>query len=69
MSREITVEVGQLFRACQETLELSLISDWGELDRKITRPRIQKAGLALSGFVKHVFPDRLQILGLTELDY
>lgn len=69
MSREITVEVGSLFEACREELALVCVSDWGELDRKITRPRIQKAGLALSGFVKHVYPDRVQILGLTEIDY
>ncbi len=46
-----------------------MLSDWGELDRKITSMRIQKPGLALSGFVKHVFPDRIQVLGLTEIDY
>ncbi len=69
MPREITVEVGQLFEACREALSIERISDWGSLDRKITRPRIQKAGLALSGYTKHVFPDRLQILGLTEIDY
>jgi len=28
--------------------------------------RIQKPGLALSGFVKHVYPDRIQVLGLTD---
>jgi len=69
MHREITIEVGSLFEACREELALECVSDWGELDRRITRPRIQKAGLALSGFIKHVFPDRLQILGLTEIDY
>ncbi|MCA9658102.1 MAG: HPr(Ser) kinase/phosphatase [Myxococcales bacterium] len=69
MPRGITVEIGKLFEACRETLAIERLDDWGEYDRKITRPRIQKAGLALSGFVKHVFPDRLQILGLTEIDY
>ena len=69
MPREITVEVGELLRACSEELQLTLLSDWGELDRAISRPRIQKAGLALSGFVKHVYPDRIQVIGLTEVDY
>lgn len=69
MAREISVEVGQVFRALEEPLQLQLLSTWGELDRKITRPRIQKAGLALCGFIKHVYPDRLQVLGLTEIDY
>ncbi|HRI08361.1 MAG TPA: HPr kinase/phosphorylase, partial [Nannocystaceae bacterium] len=69
MPREITVEVGDLLRACAEPLQLTLLSDWGDLDRKISRPRIQKAGLALSGFIKHVYPDRIQVIGLTEIDY
>ena len=69
MPREITVEVGELLRACAEELQLTLLSDWGDLDRAISRPRIQKAGLALSGFVKHVYPDRIQVIGLTEVDY
>ncbi|MCA9694038.1 MAG: HPr kinase/phosphorylase, partial [Myxococcales bacterium] len=69
MPRESTVEVGQLLEESARHLQLELLSDWGELDRKIARPRIQKPGLALSGFVKHVFPDRVQVLGLTEIDY
>src|SRR5690606_6664932 len=35
----------------------------------ISRPRIQKPGLALAGFVRHVYGDRAQVLGLTEIDY
>lgn len=69
MRREASVEVGHLLEVAGKKLQLTLLSDWGGLDRKITRPRIQKPGLALAGFVKHVFPDRLQVLGLTEIDY
>ncbi|MGB1013158.1 MAG: HPr(Ser) kinase/phosphatase [Nannocystaceae bacterium] len=69
MPRDSTLEVRQLLAHSRQALQLELLSDWGELDRKITRPRIQKPGLALSGFVKHVFPDRVQVLGLTEIDY
>ncbi|MCA9717941.1 MAG: HPr(Ser) kinase/phosphatase [Myxococcales bacterium] len=69
MRREASVEVGQLLDQSAKQLQLELLSDWGELDRKIARPRIQKPGLALCGFVKHVFPDRLQVMGLTEIDY
>jgi HPr kinase/phosphorylase len=57
MRKDPSVDVGKL------------LSHWGGLQRAIVRPRIQKPGLALSGFVKHVYPDRLQVLGLTEIDY
>lgn len=69
MRRDATVEVGRLLNEESASLQLELLSDWGGLDRLLTRPRIQKPGLALSGFVKHVYGDRLQVLGLTEIDY
>lgn len=68
MRNQASVQVGRLLEG-ESNLELSLLSDWGGLDRLITRPRIQKPGLALAGFVKHVYPDRIQVLGLTEIDY
>jgi HPr kinase/phosphorylase len=68
MRSEKSVEVGRLLED-DGNLELRLVSDWGGLQRRIARPRIQKPGLALSGFVKHVYPDRIQVFGLTEIDY
>jgi HPr kinase/phosphorylase len=68
MRNQASVQVGRLLDG-ENNLELGLLSDWGGLDRVITRPRIQKPGLALAGFVKHVYPDRIQVLGLTEIDY
>lgn len=70
MRRESAVEVRALLDpALQSALQLEVLSDWGGLDNRISRPRIQKPGLALSGFVKHVYGDRLQVFGLTEIDY
>lgn len=70
MRREASVDVGTLLADSEKvSLSLSLFSDWGGLERTITRPRIQKPGLAIAGFVKHVYGDRLQVLGLTEIDY
>ncbi|MCX4245455.1 HPr(Ser) kinase/phosphatase [Paraliomyxa miuraensis] len=70
MRRELSVDVGKLLEDSEAAgLQLTLLSNWGGLDRSILRPRIQKPGLALSGFVKHVYADRLQVLGLTEIDY
>jgi HPr kinase/phosphorylase len=69
MRREASIEVSKLLEASSEALQLTLLSDWGSLDRKIAHMRIQKPGLALSGFVKHTYADRIQVLGLTEIDY
>jgi HPr kinase/phosphorylase len=70
MRRELSVDVGKLLEDSESAgLHLVLLSHWGGLQRAVARPRIQKPGLALSGFVKHVYPDRLQVLGLTEIDY
>lgn len=71
MRKEASVEVSRLLAepADHPHLQLSLLSNWGGLDRKIKRPRIQKPGLALAGFNKHVYADRVQVFGLTEVDY
>lgn len=70
MRREHKIEVGRLLSdAGTSNLKLGLLSNWGGLDRSTTRPRIQKPGLALAGFTKHVYPDRVQVMGLTEIDY
>ncbi len=70
MRKEQSVDVATLLRDSKRAgLCLTELSDWGGLERVISRPRIQKPGLSLSGFVKHVYADRLQVLGLTEIDY
>ncbi len=70
MRKEDSVELAQLLEDA-ETMPLGLrpLSDWGGLDRRTKRPRIQKPGLALAGFTKHVYADRVQVLGLSEIDY
>jgi HPr kinase/phosphorylase len=69
MRRETHVAVQRLLDPDSGMLQLSLWSEWGGLDRRITRPRIQKPGLALTGFTRHLFGDRPQVFGLTEVDY
>jgi HPr kinase/phosphorylase len=39
------------------------------MDRLVQVPRIQKPGLALAGYTKNLHPDRIQVLGSTELTY
>lgn len=69
MRKENSVEVNRVLEDPSGVLQLQVLSDWGELERRISRPRIQKPGLALAGFIKHVYGDRLQVFGLTEIDY
>jgi HPr kinase/phosphorylase len=52
-----------------EHLELSLFSGAGGLDNVINRPRIQKPGLALAGFLEYIHPGRIQILGKSEFTF
>jgi HPr kinase/phosphorylase len=50
-------------------LRLVLLAGEAGLARRITNQRIQKPGLALAGYVKQVHPERVQILGSTEISY
>ncbi len=46
-----------------------LLAGESGLNRPVTVPRIQKPGLALAGFVRQVHPERVQVLGGTEISY
>jgi HPr kinase/phosphorylase len=50
-------------------LRLTLVAGESGLSRQITIHRIQKPGLALAGFIRQVHPERVQILGATEIAY
>ncbi|MBN2645175.1 MAG: HPr(Ser) kinase/phosphatase [Desulfuromonadaceae bacterium] len=50
-------------------LELEVLSGSGGLGRFIESHRIQKPGLALAGHFSYLHPNRLQVLGSTELSY
>ena len=50
-------------------LALSVLGGKAGLFRKVGGSRIQKQGLALTGYVQHVHPERMQVLGLTEVSF
>jgi HPr kinase/phosphorylase len=52
-----------------ENLALEVIAGAQGLGRRITGQRIQKPGLALTGYTAYVHPERVQVLGLTEISY
>lgn len=66
-SKFITVK--KLLEEKSDYLQLELLSGESGLDNKIFKSRIQRPGLALSGFMDKLDPERVQVLGSTELDF
>jgi len=65
----MTVKVRDLYDDNRVKLELALVTGDGTLDREITRPDIERPGLALAGYFD-VFPaGRVLLLGHTESSY
>jgi HPr kinase/phosphorylase len=52
-----------------ESVALTLVSGAEGLDNVVNRPRIQKPGLALAGFLEYIHPGRIQILGKSEMTF
>lgn len=50
-------------------LDLELLAGEQGLEKLVQVPRIQKPGLALAGYLANLHPDRIQVLGSTELSY
>lgn len=61
--------IQQLLEDTQYDLKLTLVAGQAGLQRRITSSRIQKPGLALTGFTEHLHPERLQVFGNTEVSY
>ncbi len=50
-------------------LNLMLLSGGDGIENLVDRPRIQKPGLALAGFLEYVHPGRIQVLGKSETSF
>ena len=50
-------------------LDLNLFAGERGLVHRLYSSRIQKPGLALTGYTEHMHPDRVQVLGNTEISY
>jgi len=53
----------------EHDLGLTLLAGRKGLKKRITYAQVQKMGLALTGFVQFVDPERLQVIGNTEMAY
>lgn len=63
------VVVQELEQNREHHLELTLMAGRKGLEKTITHSQVQKMGLALTGFVQFINPERLQIIGNTEMAY
>lgn len=66
---ELSLSIEDFLTDAEYGLDLTLIAGKSGLANRIFTPRIQKPGLALTGYTEHLHPDRVQILGITEISY
>lgn len=64
-----SLSIEDLLHDAEYDLALILLAGRGGLANTITTPRIQKPGLALTGYTEHLHAERVQILGNTEISY
>ena len=64
-----SIKVVRLLEDSDYDLRLELVAGRAGLDRRITSSRIQKPGLALTGFTEHLHSERVQVFGNTEISY
>lgn len=65
----ISLTIEELLKDEEYGLGLHLVSGERGLVNRITSSRLQKPGLALTGYTEYLHPDRVQVLGNTEISY
>ncbi|HIJ97133.1 MAG TPA: HPr kinase/phosphorylase [Desulfuromonadales bacterium] len=65
----ISLSIQDLLSDTEYGLGLSLLAGRQGISHRVSSARIQKPGLALAGYTEHLHPDRLQVLGNTEISY
>jgi len=65
----ISLSIQQLLDETEYGLGLALLAGGRGLGHRVFSSRIQKPGLALAGYTEHLHPDRIQVLGNTEISY
>ncbi len=64
-----TLSIREILEEKEAGLNLELLAGGVGMENTVSLPRIQKPGLALAGFHSSLHPDRIQVLGSTELSY
>jgi HPr kinase/phosphorylase len=65
----ISLSIQDLLDDTDYGLGLTLLTGVRGLENRVFSSRIQKPGLALAGYTEHLHPDRIQVLGNTEISY
>lgn len=65
----LAIPVIQLVKDQEHQLHVTLLAGEAGLAKKITIPRIQKPGLALTGDASNIHTGRIQVLGQSEIRY
>src|SRR5262249_16931480 len=65
----LMVTVRELLETRASGLSLLLAAGARGIDRAVALPRLQQPGLALAGFLSQLHPDRVQVLGNSEVSY
>jgi len=63
------VTIGELLQTRATAWRLTLVAGDSGLGNSVSIPRIQKPGLALAGYLPQIHPERVQVIGRTELGY
>ena len=67
MRKRASVSIKELLN--EKQLELSVFAGHRGIERSISAPRIQKPGLALTGYTEQLHRERLLVIGGTEIEY
>jgi HPr kinase/phosphorylase len=67
--RPESVTVREFTQATELGLALEVLQGGEALENRIRSPRVQKLGLALAGFTNYIRPERVQLLGGSEINY
>ena len=65
----ISLAIQDILEESEYGLDLRLLSGASGLTHRVSSSRIQKPGLALTGYTQHLHPARIQVLGNTEISY
>jgi len=65
----ISLSIQELLDDVEYGLGLTLLAGGRGMANRVISSRIQKPGLALAGYTNHFHPDRIQVLGNTEISY
>ena len=63
------VTVARLYEALRDRLQLELVGNDDGLSREITSSEASSPGLVLAGYTERFVPNRVQVLGETEISY